>query len=192
MRNDVIFVNLIVSKCNDVYWNNLRFIDMPRPKTKDELLSLSKQNFDKLNNLGDSFNLEEQEKDFVPGTMNRNIRDVIAHLHHWHLLMLNWYKVGMQGDKPIMPAEGYTWKTLPAFNKMVWEQYKDAKLGDIITAFNQSFLEVSKLIEQHTNDELFEKKRYKWTGTTSLGAYLVSSTSSHYDWANKLIKKGKK
>ena len=34
-----------------------------------------------------------------------------------------------------------------------------------------------------------EKKKYKWTGSTSLGAYLVSATSSHYDWAYKLIKK---
>lgn len=40
--------------------------------------------------------------------------------------------------------------------------------------------------------ELFEKKRYKWTGTTLLGAYFVSATSSHYDWAYKLIKKAKR
>ncbi|MEL6140134.1 MAG: ClbS/DfsB family four-helix bundle protein, partial [Bacteroidota bacterium] len=33
---------------------------------------------------------------------------------------------------------------------------------------------------------------YAWTGTTSLGAYLISSTSSHYDWAYKLIKRCKK
>ncbi|HOP45228.1 MAG TPA: ClbS/DfsB family four-helix bundle protein, partial [Flavobacteriales bacterium] len=38
-------------------------------------------------------------------------------------------------------------------------------------------------------EELFEKKRYRWTGSTSLGAYLVSATSSHYDWALKLIQK---
>ncbi len=49
-----------------------------------------------------------------------------------------------------------------------------------------------KLIEKHSDVELFEKKRYKWTGTTSLGAYLISSTSSHYDWAIKLIKRSMK
>ncbi|MEM7107806.1 MAG: ClbS/DfsB family four-helix bundle protein [Bacteroidota bacterium] len=45
------------------------------------------------------------------------------------------------------------------------------------------------MIEEHSEEELFEKKRYKWTGTTSLAAYLISATSSHYDWALKLMKK---
>jgi hypothetical protein len=48
------------------------------------------------------------------------------------------------------------------------------------------------LICQHSDQELFEKKKYAWTGTTSLGAYLISATSSHYDWATKLIKRAKK
>jgi hypothetical protein len=43
-------------------------------------------------------------------------------------------------------------------------------------------------VENHSNEELFEKKRYAWTGTTSLGAYFISSLSSHYDWALKTIK----
>jgi hypothetical protein len=44
------------------------------------------------------------------------------------------------------------------------------------------------LIEKHTDDELFTKKKYPWTGTTSLGAFLISATSSHYDWGLKTIK----
>jgi hypothetical protein len=48
------------------------------------------------------------------------------------------------------------------------------------------------LIEKHTDEELFTKQKYKWTGTTSLGSYLVSATSSHYDWGIKQIKSLKK
>ena len=40
-------------------------------------------------------------------------------------------------------------------------------------------------MEGFSNDELFTKGVYKWTGGTSLGSYFVSSTSSHYDWALK-------
>ncbi|MGO3678157.1 MAG: ClbS/DfsB family four-helix bundle protein, partial [Microbacteriaceae bacterium] len=29
---------------------------------------------------------------------------------------------------------------------------------------------------------------FPWTGTTSLGSYCVSATSSHYDWAIKKIR----
>jgi hypothetical protein len=44
------------------------------------------------------------------------------------------------------------------------------------------------IIEKHTDEELFTKKKYAWTGTTSLGSYLISATSSHYDWGLKTIK----
>jgi hypothetical protein len=60
------------------------------------------------------------------------------------------------------------------------------------TLLDASYQDIQKLIIAHTNEELFEKKRYKWTGSTSLGAYLISNTSSHYDWAIKLIKKSMK
>ncbi|MET2983824.1 ClbS/DfsB family four-helix bundle protein [Aureibaculum conchae] len=165
---------------------------MPRPKTKAELLDLSQKNFRKLNDFVDSFSDQEQHTDFPKGTLNRNIRDVLAHLHHWHLMFLDWYKVGMSGENPDMPAKGYTWKTLPDLNRVIFEKYQDTNLETSRQLFNDSFNKIQKLIEKHTNEELFEKKRYKWTGTTSLGAYLISATSSHYDWAYKLIKKVKK
>lgn len=163
---------------------------MPRPKTKQELLSLSKANFTKLLYLIHSF--PNKEKEFPKGTLNRNIKDVLAHLHEWHLMMLDWYKVGMSGKKLMMPAKGYTWKTLPDLNKKIWEKYKDIAFEEAATMLDQSFKEVQKLIKKHSEEELFEKKRYQWTGSTSLAAYLISSTSSHYDWAFKLIKKSMK
>jgi len=55
-----------------------------------------------------------------------------------------------------------------------------------------SFAKVQKVIKSHSDEELFEKKRYKWTGSTSMGSYLISATSSHYDWAMKLLQKYKK
>jgi len=165
---------------------------MPRPKSKDELLQLSQSNYGKLDELVSSYSKEELKKEFPPGTLNRNIRDVLAHLHHWHLLMLDWYTIGMKGGKPEMPAKGYTWKTLPDFNQKVWEQYSNVDLNKIRKELEGSFRKVQEIIKAHSDKELFEKKRYKWTGTTSLGAYLISNTSSHYDWAIKLIRKSMK
>jgi hypothetical protein len=58
--------------------------------------------------------------------------------------------------------------------------------------FRKSHKDVMALIEKHNDDELFTKKKYQWTGTTSLGSYFISSTSSHYDWGLKTIKPLKK
>lgn len=160
---------------------------MARPTTKEELLHLSQANYKKLNDLIES--ISDPNKEFPEGTMNRNIRDVLAHLHHWHLMMLNWYEVGMKGEKPEMPAKGYSWKDTPELNKEIWEKYQKVDFNETKSLFNDSYQDIQKIIEKHTNEELFEKKKYKWTGTTSLGSYLISATSSHYDWAIKLIKK---
>ena len=56
----------------------------------------------------------------------------------------------------------------------------------------KSHKDVIGLVEKHTEEELFTKKKYEWTGTTSLGAYFISSLSSHYDWGIKTIKPIKK
>ncbi|MEZ4849145.1 MAG: ClbS/DfsB family four-helix bundle protein [Bacteroidia bacterium] len=165
---------------------------MGRPTSKDGLLTVSQANYKKLNQLIDSLPAEEQIREFPPGTLNRNIRDVLGHLHHWHLMFLNWYEKGMKGEKPEMPAPGYTWKMTPQLNEWIWGQYRETDLSDVKKQLNQSYSKIQQIIKNHSDEELFEKKRYKWTGSTSLAAYLISATSSHYDWAFKLIKKVKK
>lgn len=107
-------------------------------------------------------------------------------------MMLEWYKVGMKGEKPDIPARGYTWKTTPELNRWIWNKYKNTTLEKAKLNFKLSYQEIQGIIESHSDEELFEKKRYKWTGTTSLGAYLISATSSHYDWALKIIRKANK
>lgn len=162
---------------------------MPRPTNKDQLLQASELNFKKLFTQIDSLDSEQQESEFPAGTLNRNIRDVLAHLHHWHLMMLEWYAVGMSGEKPIMPAPGFTWKTVPDLNRNIQEQYRNSPLEEVRNKLEHSHQQIQNLIEKHSNTELFEKKHYPWTGSTSLGAYLISASSSHYDWALKLLKR---
>ena len=98
----------------------------------------------------------------------------------------------MKGQKPDIPAKGYTWKTTPELNRKIREEYKDTDLSTVLKMLEDSFAAIREIISRHTDEELFEKKKYKWTGTTSLGAYLVSATSSHYEWALKLIRKAMK
>ena len=165
---------------------------MPKPKSITELLEASQKNYAALLHLVNSYSDEEVQAEFSEGTMNRNIRDILAHLHHWHLMLLGWYKVGMSGEKPEMPAKGYTWKAYHGLNKEIWESYQNVPLETVKASLDESYAKVQALIVQHTDEALFEKKRYKWTGTTSLAVYIIANTSSHYNWAIKLIKKSMK
>ena len=165
---------------------------MPRPKSKQELEELSNENFSRLLGYISTLSEEERNQEFPPGTLNRNIRDILAHLHEWHLMILNWYEIGMSGKKPEMPAKGYTWKMTSELNHEIQKKFSSTPLTEVESLLRTSFSNLQSIINKHTNEELFDKERYSWTGSTSLGAYLISSTSSHYDWALKLIKKCRK
>lgn len=163
---------------------------MPRPKSKDELIKAAEDEFQ---SLFDELVTIPQAKWSEPGVCEKwSIKDLLAHLHEWHNMMIKWYTVGMKGDQPVMPAPGYTWKTVPDLNQAIFQQYKDLDLSEAISKVKASHKKIMAVIKQHTDPELFTKKKYAWTGSTSLGSYLISNTSSHYDWAHKLIKKWKK
>ena len=162
---------------------------MPRPTTKQELISAASAQFDKLWKLIDSMSEEKQRASFSFEDRDKNLRDVLIHLYEWHQMVEWWHEEGtLKGGMPAVPGEGYTWKTLPALNKKIWEQYQHVELAEAKQLLNESHNMVMALIESHTNDELFTRSVYKWTKTTTLGAYFVSATSSHYDWAMKKIK----
>ena len=73
-------------------------------------------------------------------------------------------------------------------NVEFWKKHQDTSLKDAKDLLNKSHNEVLELAKKFTNEELFSKGVYKWTGGTTLGSYFVSSTSSHYDWAIKKLK----
>ena len=162
---------------------------MSRPTNKPELLAQCKINYGNLLDFIDSLPIQKREGTFPEGYLNRNIRDVLAHLHQWHLMAARWYKEGMAGNKPDMPAKGYTWKTMPELNREIQKKYSRMEFEKVKLLLAESHQKMNDIITRHSNDELFEKKRYAWTGSTSMAAYLTSATSSHYDWALKLIKK---
>lgn len=74
-------------------------------------------------------------------------------------------------------------------NIELWKNHQDTPLQKAKELFEKSHSQVMKLIENFSNEELFIKSYFSWTWTTSLGAYCVSATSSHYDWALKKLKK---
>lgn len=163
---------------------------MARPTNKSELLIAAQEQFTKLWKLLDLMTEEEQNATFIFEDRDRNLRDVLTHLYEWHQMMASWHKIGtLEGGIPHVPGEGYTWKTLPDLNRTIWEKYQNTTLSDAKENLKESHSMIIKLIEAHTNEELFSKSIYKWTKTTTLGAYFVSNTSSHYDWAIKKIKK---
>lgn len=165
---------------------------MARPTTKIQLITASEDNFAQLFTLMGLMSKAEQEGMFPFEDRDKNIRDVLVHLYEWHQLFLIWIKANQAGaSQPFIP-EPYNFKTYPQMNIQFWEKHQNTPLNNAIELLKQSHHDVMELIHVFSNEELFTKKYYPWTGTTSLGSYCISATSSHYDWAIKKVKKYKK
>jgi hypothetical protein len=161
---------------------------MPRPTTKAQLLKLAQQNYEKLLTLIASFTPQQQEGTFPFPDRDRNIKDVLIHLYERHQLLLHREKTNIQGEKSDFLPAGYNRKTYPQMNILFREKHQKTTLPEAKQLVETSHQQVMKMIARHTDEGLFTKKFYTRTGTSSLGAYCISATSSHYDWAMKKIK----
>ena len=171
---------------------------MSRATTKTDLIIAANEQFDKLWKLIDTMSDGQQNATFADEmaatgkeahwSRDKNLRDVLVHLYEWHQLLLNWINANCNGEaKPFLP-EPYNWKTYPAMNVEFWKKHQNTPLLEAKNVLKESHKNVIALIDSFSNDELFAKKSFAWTGTSTLGAYCVSATSSHYVWAIKKVK----
>lgn len=172
---------------------------MARATTKKDLIIEAEEQYDKLWTLINSISDEAQKKEFAfdkekagkeaHWMRDNNIRDVLIHLFEWHNLVLNWVDNNQKGINKQFLEEGYNWKTYGDMNVGFFKKHQNTSYENSKNMFIKSHKNVMDLIEKFTNDELFSKNVFNWVGGSTLGSYFVSSTSSHYDWAIKKIKK---
>lgn len=171
---------------------------MPRPTTKNELITSAGAQWDKMWAQIDSMPSNKQIATFNFGNdpkrkeahwqRDKNLRDVLVHLYEWHLLLLNWVAANIGGEsKPFLP-EPYNWKTYGDMNVKFWEKHQSTSYENAVIMLRESHEKAMALIESFTDEELFAKKHFSWTGTTTLGSYCISATASHYEWAMKKMK----
>lgn len=172
---------------------------MARPQSQADLLAAAEVQYSKLMSLISEMSDAGRAAPLYYGpdfakpeahwTRDKNLRDVIVHLTEWHQLLLGWV-ASNRADiaKPFLPAP-YNWKTYGEMNEAFWRKHQETSLETALTLFAESHREVVDLISQFTDEELFTKAHFSWTGTTSLGSYCVSATSSHYDWAVRKLRR---
>ena len=171
---------------------------MARPTTKIDLITAANEQFAKMWTLIDSMTQDEQlatlnfgddfNKTEAHWERDKNLRDVLIHLYEWHQLLMKWITSNTAGDnRPFLP-EAYNWKTYGVMNIEFRDKHQSTSYEDAKQMLIDSHEAVLNLIEPFSNDALFSKKHFTWTGTTTLGSYCVSATASHYDWAIKKIK----
>ena len=175
---------------------------MPRAKNKEEMIVMAEQKFAELKELVNSLTARELDSEFdfsddkskteSHWRRDKNLRDVLVHLHEWHVLLLKWVEANTNGVRVSFLPEGYNWKTYPQMNVEFFNKHQQTPLEQAKDMLDDSHEKVMALAEKFSDDELFAKKHFDWTGTSNLGSYFISTTSSHYDWAIKKLKAHRK
>lgn len=163
---------------------------MARPTSKTALLTAIEKERTALETFLDSLTPDEMIRPGVVGDWS--VKDVLAHLVAWEQMCLGWYRAGLRGEIPPLPAPGFKWNQTPQLNQQIYERYCVEPLTAVLSQFHASHNEIMGVIYNLSNETLFLPDQYPWTRKNTLGAYMVSATSSHYLWARKEIKKGLK
>jgi hypothetical protein len=175
--------------------------DVARPTTKVDLENASYEKYQLLMQTLDAIPEEAKTAPFTfdiskqkeaHWKRDKNIRDVLIHLYEWQQLLLKWVEANVEGERKPFLKEGYNWKTYGAMNQLFWEKHQQTEYTKALTLLKESHHQVMQLMEPFSNDELFRKGAVSWSGGTTLGSYFISTTSSHYDWAIKKLKKHQK
>jgi hypothetical protein len=160
---------------------------MPRPTSKAQLLSAMQKEHAELKKLLGT--LTPDQLAHTSRTTKWSIKDVLAHLMEWEQMCLSWYKAGVRGILPPLPAEGYNWAQLPALNRAIYQKYRDRPLAEVLKQYRASYRQILKTVQGIDEENLFTPGRYAWTGKNAAAAYFIGATSSHYAWARKEVRK---
>ena len=159
------------------------------PATKALLLAEAENERDAL---GMMLGEMSREQLLWPGAYGWSAKDHAVHLAEWERLFFGWYDAGLRGENPPVPAEGYTWATEEALNRLIYEQHRDDRLEHVMADWRDTSLRLLTLAQTISEADLFTPERYAWTGRGTLAAFVFECGPNHYRWARNEIKRGLK
>ena len=152
-------------------------------QTKDELIAVSEKEYAKLEkNLGqisEEAALRKREED-------TSIKDIVVHRAHWIDLFLGWYADGKAGREVHIPAPGYNWGQLKAYNADLRAKTADVRWNEALGTLADRHRALMALIDGLDNDQLYGGPmpgggKNRWT----TGRFAEASGPSHYRSAAK-------
>ena len=160
---------------------------MPAATNKADLIAVTTKEYDKLFKLLDG--LSGDEAIWPDPDDALSIRDIIAHRAHWIGLYLSWYEDGLAGLDVQVPAPGYKWNQLKAYNARIYEIAGRYGWEEILACFCNKHQRLMTHIEELSDEDLYTTHLYPWMNDWPLGRWAEASGASHYRSAAKFVRK---
>lgn len=156
-------------------------------ETKDSLLKDIQQERQRLEKLINGISPQQLIEPGVSGEWS--VKDILAHLTAWEQLFLGWYRSGLLGETPQIPAPGITWKQLGKLNGMIYEAHRSQGLDEIKEEFATSYQTIVREITEMSEEMISTPGYFAWTNGNNLQGYIRANTANHYRWAKNQIQR---
>ncbi|WP_425037668.1 ClbS/DfsB family four-helix bundle protein [Primorskyibacter sp. S187A] len=159
---------------------------MPAPATKPDLITVCDKDFAKLMSLLHTVDASRATERDAEGW---SIRDVVIHRSHWIHLTMGWDRTGRSGAIPEIPAPGYKWNDLKAYNANVIAEAPDVPWREALQRLQAAHDALMSAIAHLSDAELFGAPMPGGNGKWTTGRYFAACGASHYRSAAKFIRK---
>ena len=150
----------------------------PEPSTKQEILDLIDT---ERNNLNKAISGLSEAQMLAPGLDGeRTVKDVLAHIAAWELLMVQWLKESYAGLTPQRPAPGEPWDDLDQLNENMYLEYKDRPLAEILAMSEAASTQADQAVHAMTEKDLFDGSRFAWRNGDPMWHMVAANTWWHY------------
>ncbi|MEL6435785.1 MAG: ClbS/DfsB family four-helix bundle protein [Pseudomonadota bacterium] len=163
---------------------------MPAATNRTDLLAVFDKELSKLNKtLAD---VDEATANGCAPDDTVTIKGVIAHRTHWMGMFHTWFEDGLAGREVHVPAKGYKWNQLKAYNAGLYAEGDRRDWADVKADFDAACNRLRAFIADHNDADLYAPGGHAWTGKWTLGRYAEASGPSHFRSANAYVRKALK
>jgi len=157
---------------------------MPTPETQIALQAAAMRSFRALEAVVDAIPAGERDAPFPQrGGRDRDLPDVLNHVHAWHELLLGWIGAIEREETPAYPAEGFDWDSLDELNLSLRDRSRTRGGAERAFARLQGSHAVALAkVGALDAETLFDASRFAWLGGP-LAEPVHECLGGHYDWA---------
>lgn len=114
--------------------------------------------------------IPEELKDLKNPEVDRTPAENLAYQIGWTTLLLKWENDEQKGLSVKTPSEKFKWNELGELYQWFTEQYADRSLEDLKSMLDQNIREIGQMIDQLSEEELFNKNQRKWADEATKSA----------------------
>jgi hypothetical protein len=159
---------------------------MPIPKTRAELVEMTRASFAKLRAELDAAGPRAGS---LPAVEDWSVKDLLAVRAWWTEKVVGWIDAGRRGETPVTPAPGYRWKETPRLNAAIVRAARRESYRSVRARLEAGYARVMDTIDALDDRELLEVGVYPWSGRYPISRWISLNTARQYTTARSYVRR---